>query len=506
MTVGYTRLSFDKYDDHLGVTRQREDITALARSLGWPEVTDFYEDNDVTANADRRKPRPDFDRLLRDMRAGVVTHVLVYDQDRLVRDMRQLEDVVDAVEAGHVMLTSVNGDIDLRSDHGRMVARIKAAVARNEIEKLSRRTKRQKLQRAQMGFKNGGTLRTYGYERDFTVVPHEAAVLIELFERKAGGESIPSLANWLNSSGVPSVTGLVGRWQQAGVATLLRRREYAGDVTINGRVVGRARFEAIVDRDLFERVDAQLPPKPAPWRGTEEAGLLTGLLVCAVCGSRMHRGRGATSRRLYKCQGGHREPPCNRQLSVSVDAPVVDAVRAKVKDLEEAGGSWWSVQVGAIEHEIEQARRMHAQGKLTQSELRSVLKHLDRRLLAERRQPGQLETLAASENWSTWTLDMKREWLATFVEQIVVGRTLRPTPGPKVELARVTIHFKDGEARNLGRPQVTMKDVARLAGCTTEHASRVLHGKGRFSLDTQERVQAAAAELGYVMSSRRRLY
>jgi hypothetical protein len=79
------------------------------------------------------------------MLAGTVRRVLCNDQDRLVRDMRELEDVVDAAEAGDVLLTSVNGDIDLRTDDGRMLARIKAAVARSEIEKISRRIKRQQF-------------------------------------------------------------------------------------------------------------------------------------------------------------------------------------------------------------------------------------------------------------------------------------------------------------------------------------------------------------------------
>ena len=61
---------------------------------------------------------PEFDRLLRDMRGGVVTQVVLYDQDRLGATCGQLEGVVNAVEAGHAMLTSVNGDIDLRRDHG----------------------------------------------------------------------------------------------------------------------------------------------------------------------------------------------------------------------------------------------------------------------------------------------------------------------------------------------------------------------------------------------------
>ena len=49
----------------------REDIIKLARSLGWPEVTEFYEDNDVSANVDRRRPRLEFERLLGDMRGPV---------------------------------------------------------------------------------------------------------------------------------------------------------------------------------------------------------------------------------------------------------------------------------------------------------------------------------------------------------------------------------------------------------------------------------------------------
>src|SRR4051794_17357722 len=99
MTVGYTRISDDREGEAKGVGRQRADIAAKAKALGWPAVSEWYEDNDITADP-KKKPRPAFDRLLADMTAGTVKQVLCYDQDRLVRDMRQLEDVVDAVEAG----------------------------------------------------------------------------------------------------------------------------------------------------------------------------------------------------------------------------------------------------------------------------------------------------------------------------------------------------------------------------------------------------------------------
>lgn len=493
MTVGYTRLSIDKYDDHLAVTRQRQDISALAQTLNWPGVTSFYEDNDVSANTDKRRPRPGFDRLLSDMRAGRVTHVLVYDQDRLVRDMRQLEDVVDAVEAGKVLLTSVNGDIDLRSDNGRMVARIKAAVARNELEKLSRRIKRQKLQRAQSGLKTQTVHRPYGYDRDWTIVPEEAAVIRRLFRRKAHGESVASLVRWLNQTRVRSVTGLEGHWQHSLVTTMLRRREYAGEVTLNGQVVATAAFKAIVTRRLFDEVQAALPVSPPPWRALKETGLLTGLLVCGMCGTRMRRGRGKKTSRTYYCKGTT-HPTRRLIISTSVDRAVVQAVEAKMGTLAD-GGSWQSAQASAIEHEIEQARRQHARGALTRAELDSVLKHLSARLMAERRVPiGSKETAELPQDWP---LDAKRDWLASLVDKIVVAEAPRIHHRPTVYLDRVTIHFKDGRTLDLGRPHITQDDVARHLGLSRKTVCDALCGNGRLSGSTRERVRAAAIDLGY---------
>ncbi|MTJ03748.1 MAG: substrate-binding domain-containing protein [Sediminimonas qiaohouensis] len=54
------------------------------------------------------------------------------------------------------------------------------------------------------------------------------------------------------------------------------------------------------------------------------------------------------------------------------------------------------------------------------------------------------------------------------------------------------------------RPKVTIKDVARAAGCGVATASRVLNASGPASPDVRERVQNAARELGFSFSSRGR--
>jgi site-specific DNA recombinase len=505
VTVGYTRLSLDKYGDLLGVTRQREDIVRLARSLGWSEITEFYEDNDVSANADRKQPRPEFDRLLHDIRSGTATHVLCYDQDRLVRDMRQLEDVVDAVEAGSAMLTSVNGDIDLLTDNGRMVARIKAAVARNEIEKLSRRIRRQKLQYAQSGGPPRGGRRTYGYSLDFAPVPGEAAVLVDLFRRKAAGESTASLVRWLNDTGVPSSRGNVGKWDHGLVNVLLRRRTYVGDVVFKGEVVATGRFEAIIDRAVFEAANTRLP-KPQAWRDVPEFGLLTSLLVCGLCHGRMRRGRGtSSSSRLYGCKG--RARGCGQcHVSVTaIDGAVREAVRSKVRQPGSSRprdtAAWSSTHASAIEHEIEQARRMQGRGTLTRVDAEAVIRHLRVRLADERGIEAAHDPdapIAADDDWNDWNLETQRDWLARAVRQIVVGPPQRKANGVHPGLERITVHFKDGEVRTLGGDKVIMSDLALLAGCSLTTVNIAIHGRSGISEATRQRVLTLARECGYV--------
>ena len=61
------------------------------------------------------------------------------DVDRLTRQPSQLEEWIDRAEEHGLKLVTSNGDADLSTDGGRMFARIKAAVARGEVERKGAR-------------------------------------------------------------------------------------------------------------------------------------------------------------------------------------------------------------------------------------------------------------------------------------------------------------------------------------------------------------------------------
>src|ERR1700760_2875467 len=90
----YTRISSDD-GSALGVERQRRDCKKLAKRLGW-RVFGVYTDNDQSAFSGRR--RPAYERLLTDLRQGVVNGLVVWDVDRLTRAPVELEQIIDLAE------------------------------------------------------------------------------------------------------------------------------------------------------------------------------------------------------------------------------------------------------------------------------------------------------------------------------------------------------------------------------------------------------------------------
>ncbi|GAA0037080.1 recombinase family protein [Brevibacterium metallidurans] len=202
----YLRISQDREMDGLAIERQREDCENLARFRRW-EIVETYVDQSKSAT-DRSAIRPDYDRMVADYLVGRFDAIICYDLDRLTRQPRQLEDWIDAAELRGLALVTANGDADLSTDGGRMYARIKAAVARAEMERKSARQSAAQRQRAMQGRAPKG-MRPLGYAVDGSVMPDEAVVvkaIYALFSRIENPESLRSLARAL--SGTEKIKGL----------------------------------------------------------------------------------------------------------------------------------------------------------------------------------------------------------------------------------------------------------------------------------------------------------
>jgi site-specific DNA recombinase len=282
----YLRMSRDAEARGLGIGRQRKDGEALASRLGWPIVQE-YSDNDLSASKYSHKPRPGYTQMLQDLQEGVINALVVYDQDRLVRQPRELEELLEVCDRARAWrIAAVSGEIDVRNSDDLFRARILAAVHAKESDNISRRVRRKQQELAERGRPHGGP-RRYGYRRDFSAIePNEATIIQELARRTLAGESLTSLCRELNARGIPTTAG--GCWSPATLRRILIGPHLAG-LRVYGERLYPAAWPAILSEDTHHALRTLLTDpqrKTNPMRPTRH--LWSGFLVCGHCGMRMY--------------------------------------------------------------------------------------------------------------------------------------------------------------------------------------------------------------------------
>ncbi len=321
----YARISSDQEGTALGVARQLEDCRAFAAKHGWV-IADEYVDNDVSAYSGKK--RPEYERMLVDLAAGERDAVIAYHLDRLTRSPRDLEhfvDVATAAKVTHVQFVS-GGDFDLVSGDGLMLMRMLAAVAAGESATKSRRMKRKNDETAAKGLPHRGGNRPFGYDDDWVSLrPDEAAAVRTMVARFLAGESLRSIAVWLDAEGIKTVRGRP--WLTTSVRTTLRNPRIAGLRAHRGDVVGTAAWEPIIAVAEWDKVMALMDRRATTRERSPRSYLLTGLLHCGKCGNRLFSSRRETSRR-YVCLGGPDHQGCGRLTVVAapLEELIADAV------------------------------------------------------------------------------------------------------------------------------------------------------------------------------------
>ncbi|MFI5977065.1 recombinase family protein [Streptomyces sp. NPDC051452] len=273
----YLRISDDREGAGLGVERQLKDCKPLAAQLGW-NVVEVYDDNDMSAT-NRRKKRKGYHRMLADMQSGHIDAVIAWHPDRLYRQPRELEDLMDLLDDPELdveLRTARTGTIDLSTPDGRMLARIQVAVAKREVEHRRERILSKVSELVEAGAIHNSGHRAFGYDRHFdgtgprrkitgeTVNEREAKHIRSWADRALEGDSLYSLVVEANDSGVLTTTG--GAWSYQGMRALLRSGRIAGLKEHRGEIKGKAIWPAIISVEKHKALRALLDTKTEEYR------------------------------------------------------------------------------------------------------------------------------------------------------------------------------------------------------------------------------------------------
>lgn len=239
--------------------------------------------------------------------------VAVYKWDRLARDVPIQETLVRRLQARNVQVISVT------EPSTRLTRVIYGAVNEEFRDALSQRIRDAKRQQAMRGhYLGAGT--PYGYQRSniraiplpdgteylrptgvLTIEPNEAAIVREVYDRIASGESSYEIARDFNLRGQFTRKGV--HWTITTIRSLVLNRWYYGAIVYKGEVVATGLHEPLIDRDLWDQANRLLERPPHRTKPRNASSWLEGYVLHS-CGRRMYL-MSVSGRPQFSCQSSY---------------------------------------------------------------------------------------------------------------------------------------------------------------------------------------------------------
>lgn len=454
----YTRVSSDPRGHQRSVSEQEAECRAVCEREGWSVVA-VHSDNDRSASRFATKARPGFARMLGALDAGEADVLLTWESSRAQRDLGTFVELRQALVSRGVLWHYGGRTFDMSKARDRKETARDALDAEGASDETSERVQRSVRANAAAGRPHGKLL--YGYRREYDPTtralvgqhehPEQAPIVRECAERIASGEALYAVAADLNAREVPAPRS--GLWDPTQVRRLCVNPSYIAKRTHLGQVVGDATWPALVEEAThYACVSRMADPARRTNEGRGARHLLTGLLLCGVCGARCHvlKNRGSLA---YQCHGGGF---CTSRRQDAVDALVTATVVARLgqpdaldllspdDDTDEARGE---ARAEALElrARLEEHYAAAAAGELTAQGLgRMEAALLPRIEDAERRARRvltspllqRLSGADAAQRWEGLSLEQRREVIGLLcsVRVLPVGRGRRTFDPASVEV------------------------------------------------------------------------
>ncbi len=340
----YARQSIDKKES-ISIETQVE----LCKAQIFDAETEVYIDKGYSgSNTDR----PDFQRLLNDIRRGIVKKVYVYKLDRISRSLIDFMKMMELFNDCGCEFASCSESFDTSTAIGRAMLQMCMVFAELERANTIQRVRDAYKSRSKEGFYMGGRI-PYGFSLENTTikgkkssmyvpVSEEAEQLKMIFELYSQPDmSLSSVLKYLVENGIEHLRG--SKWETSRLSDMLRNpcyvradaqvyrffkgygTEIENDIeefdgkragymfgrrthgkkfsNLNNQTLVLAPHEGIIDADTWLKCQAKLTRnKQIKRTGTGKNSWLTGKIHCGKCGSSMKIVK-SKSGRYFNCTG-----------------------------------------------------------------------------------------------------------------------------------------------------------------------------------------------------------
>ena len=279
----------------------------------WGDIVEFYIDEGVSAGTVKR---PQYQKMMADVRSEKVNLILVADISRLSRSVHDFSILLRDLEECNASYLSMKEQFDTTTPAGRLMINMVVNMAQFEREQTSERVSINVSSRAMRGFVSGGKT-PFGFNRDkerpgaFVINEKEAKDLRTIFrvflEQGSIGKTIPvieALGILPKPVKTKSNVPVLNKWGYDQLKDLLSNPAYVGIKEVNKKHRNadpeylkpwqvyqqvKASWSPIVDNKEFAEVQSVLQENLLLERRRIEGAeqrifLLTGILRCGECG------------------------------------------------------------------------------------------------------------------------------------------------------------------------------------------------------------------------------
>lgn len=322
ITALYCRLSRDDElsGDSNSIVNQKEILSAYAKKHGFSNIKFYVDDGFSGTNFNR----PDFQKMLEDVKGGIIGTIIVKDMSRFGRDYIMVGYYTEIMlPQSDVRFIAVNDNVDSENQ-----ADNDFTPFRNIINEWYAKDTSKKIRSVLKAKGNSGkhlsVIPPFGYKKDPNdknrwLVDEEAAQIVrKIYRMYLEGNNMGSIARRLTEEGVETPKLYAENrgikhykaatypeiWSRISVEYILSNYEYTG-CTVNFKTKRKSfknkkqiiqnkeewavfenTQEAIIDKETFELVQKMRGTKRA-YTKFNEINIFSGLLFCADCGGRM---------------------------------------------------------------------------------------------------------------------------------------------------------------------------------------------------------------------------
>ena len=317
--AAYCRVSTDEEEQLSSYEAQCEYYTDKIMSNKEWTMAGIFADEGITGTS--TKKRTEFLRMIRQCKQKKIDLILTKSIQRFARNTLDCINYTRILRQLGIGVLFEKENINSLPPDSEFIITMYGAMAQSESESISSNIRRGRQMHAKVGTLKIPCHWLYGYKKDadgkFCIIPEQAEVVREIYERYKDGASLRNLKDWLEENQIKTVLG-TDDWSISVIKGILTNEKYCGDVllqktfctdVISKKIVKNVgqmaqyympdHHEAIVSREQYNAVKAEMARRSALRSPSKTAVTgrscytskyaLSDRLVCGECGTLYRR-------------------------------------------------------------------------------------------------------------------------------------------------------------------------------------------------------------------------